>query len=61
MASDGRHVPRDGYELAKLKQREELRGKHGVAVLAPLALFDPDQHPLAVDVVDLEGGDFRHT
>jgi hypothetical protein len=23
---------------------------------AALALFDPDQHPLAVDVVDLEGG-----
>ena len=43
------------------QQHEELRGKHGVAVLASFALFDPDQHPLAVDVVDLEGGDFRHT
>jgi len=45
----------------KPQQREELRGKHGVAVLASLALFDPDQHPLAVDVIDLEAGHFGHT
>jgi len=43
------------------QQREELRGKHGVAVLAPLALFDADQHPLAVDIVGLEAGHFGHT
>jgi len=42
------------------QQREELRGKHGVAVLSPLALFDADQHPLAVDIVDLEAGNFGH-
>jgi hypothetical protein len=29
---------------------QEIRGQHDVAVLAALALLDPDDHPLAVDV-----------
>ena len=36
------------------QQLEQLRREHGVAVLASLALFDADQHALAVDVVGLE-------
>jgi len=43
------------------QQREQLRRKHGVAVLAPLALFDPEQHARAVDIIDLQAGDFGHT
>ncbi len=34
-------------------------GQHGVAVLAPLALFDPDDHTGAVDVGDLERDHLR--
>ena len=32
---------------------EQLRRKHGVAIPSALAVLDPDQHALAVDVVDL--------
>jgi hypothetical protein len=39
---------------------QELRRQHDVAVLAPLALLDPDHHPTAVDVGDLEHHHFRH-
>src|SRR5256884_704647 len=38
----------------------ELRREHDVAVLAALALLDPDHHPLAVDVGNLQQNDFRH-
>jgi hypothetical protein len=30
---------------------------HGVAIPAALAALDTNEHPLAVDVADLEGGD----
>ena len=39
---------------------QELRREHDVAVLAALALLDPDHHPLAVDVGNLQENDFRH-
>ena len=42
------------------QQLEQLRRQHGVAVLASLALFDPDQHARAVDIIDLEAGHLRH-
>jgi len=38
----------------------ELRREHDVAVLAALALFDTDHHPLAIDVGNLQENDFRH-
>jgi hypothetical protein len=37
------------------QQFQQLRRQHGIAVLASLALLDPDQHMRAVDVADLEG------
>jgi hypothetical protein len=37
-----------------------LRREHDVAVLAALALLDPDHHPLAVDVGNLQENHFRH-
>ena len=39
------------------QQLEQLRRQHRVAVLAALALLDPDQHALAVDVGDLQRDD----
>src|SRR3954447_19079241 len=39
------------------QQIEQVWGEHDVTVLAALALFDPDDHPLAVDVGDLERDD----
>ena len=36
------------------QQFEQLRRQHGVAILAALALLDPQQHALGVDVADLE-------
>ena len=36
------------------QQLEQMLGEHHVAVLAALALLDPDDHPGAVDVGDLE-------
>ena|SRR6516162_3360094 len=43
------------------QQFEQLRRQHGMAILAALALFDPKQHALGVDVADLESDDFRDT
>ena len=42
------------------QQLQQLRRQHGIAVLASLALLDPDQHPRAVDVIHLEGSHLRH-
>ena len=39
------------------QQFEQTRRKHHVAVLAAFALLDADEHPLAVDVGDLERDD----
>src|SRR5207253_3632349 len=36
---------------------EKLRRQHGMAILAALALLDPQQHALGVDVADLERDD----
>ena len=41
----------------KFKQH---RGEHRVAILAALALLDPQQHALRVDVGHLQRGDLRH-
>src|SRR5271166_6453030 len=49
-----------GFLPPQSQQREQLGRQHGVAVLASLALFDPDQHARAVDIIDLEAGHFRH-
>ena len=38
---------------------QQLRREHDVTVLAALALLDPDHHPLAVDVGDLQENHFR--
>jgi hypothetical protein len=38
------------------QQVEQMGGEHDVAVLASLALLNADQHPLAVDVADLQAG-----
>src|ERR1051325_33342 len=35
------------------QQFEQLRRQHGVAIFAPLAALDPQQHPLRVDIADL--------
>ena len=43
--------PQDGQQLWR---------EHDVAVLAALAVLDPDQHTAAVEITDLEGGDLRH-
>ncbi|PWK75435.1 hypothetical protein C8K44_1031 [Aminobacter sp. AP02] len=43
------------------QQLQQLRREHGVAILAPLALLNADQHARAVDVVDLEMSDLGHT
>jgi len=39
---------------------QQLRRQHDIAVLAALALLDPDHHPTAVNVGDLEHHHFRH-
>jgi hypothetical protein len=36
------------------QDRQELRRQHGITVLAALALLDPDHHPTAVDIADLQ-------
>ena len=38
---------------------EQLRAEHDVTVLAALAFPDMDDHPLAVDIADLQPGCFR--
>src|SRR5215211_8639329 len=40
------------------QQSEQIAREHGVAILAALAALDPEQHALAVDIRDLEVGDF---
>jgi hypothetical protein len=38
---------------------QQSRGEQGVAVLAALALIDPDQHPIRVDVARVQMDQFR--
>jgi hypothetical protein len=42
------------------QQFEQMRGQHRVAVHASLALLDPDQRALAVNVRDLKRDDLRY-
>ena len=51
------HTAPLSFAPPKPQQFEELRRKHGIAVLASLALFNPDQHAFGVDVIDLGMGD----
>jgi len=39
---------------------QQLRRQHDVAILAPLALLDPQDHPDAVDIADLEAYRLGH-
>src|SRR6516165_12559397 len=41
------------------KDLEKLRREHHVTIPAALTLFDPDHHPLAIDISDLEENDLR--
>ena len=41
------------------QQLEQLRRQHGVAILATLALLDPQQHALGVDIAGLERDDLE--
>ena len=41
------------------QQSEQLRRQHRVAVLAPLAALDAQQHALGIDIGDLERDHFR--
>jgi hypothetical protein len=41
------------------QQLEQLRRQHGIAVLAALALLDPQQHALGIDIADLERDDLE--
>jgi len=51
--------PRDAIPVAqKFKQR---RGKHRIAILATLALFDPQHHAFGIDIADLQCGDLGDT
>src|SRR5713226_2768023 len=40
------------------QQLQQMPGQHDVAILVPLALLDPDDHPGAIDVADLERDHF---
>jgi hypothetical protein len=41
------------------KDLQKLRREHHVTIPAALTLFDPDHHPLAIDISDLEENDLR--
>lgn len=43
------------------QQGEQVFGQHGIAILSALAAFHPDQHALAINVLDLERGYHRDT
>src|SRR3990167_11277926 len=42
------------------EQQEQAFGQHRVAVASAFTALDPEQHPLAVDVADLERCHLRH-
>lgn len=56
-----RKQPALGPRLAPVlaQQVQQSRRQHDLPVLPPLTLFDMDQHPVAVDIADLEIADFR--
>ena len=51
---------RAGEPPVAAQNPQQLRRQHDIAVLAALALLDPDHHPTAVNVGDLEHHHFRH-
>src|SRR3546814_86672 len=54
------HAPALALTPPHPQQLQQMRREHGVAIPPALALFHPQQHALAVDVVDLEVCDLRH-
>ena len=52
--------PRAGPAASRCAGSEQLRRQHDVAVLAALAVLDPDQHAAAVDIGDLEANHLGH-
>ncbi len=59
IAAGEQPAPRPGLPPPGAQQVQEIRREHDVAVLAALALLDPDQHARRVDVGDLEMDDLR--
>ena len=57
-ASRQQHAAPPALPPPGAQQFEQLRRQHGVAVLAALALLDPQQHALGVDIADLERDNF---
>ena len=53
-------APRAASQPPIAQQVEQPRRQHRVAVLAALALLDPDHHSRAVDIAHLERNDFGH-
>jgi len=51
---------RAGKPPVAAQNPQQLRRQHDIAVLAALAVLDPDHHPAAVNVGDLEHHHFRH-
>ena len=43
-----------------MQKLQQIGRQHHIAIGAPLALLDTDQHPGGVDVADLEVGDLRN-
>ena len=53
-------APRAANQPPIAQQLEQQRRQHRVAILAALALLDPDHHPRAVDIAHLQRNDFGH-
>ena len=43
------------------QQGEQILRKHGIAIAPALATLDPQEHPLTVDIGDLQHGDLSDT
>jgi hypothetical protein len=54
VAAGEQPLARPGQAPVAAQDRQKLRRQHGIAVLGALALFDPDHHPPAVDIADLQ-------
>ena len=53
------HLPlRPGHSPPGAQPFEEQRRQHGVAILVALALFNAQDHTLAVNIADLQRNDF---
>ena len=52
---------RMGVAPPRAQALEQQRRQHGVAILVALALFNAQDHALAVDIADLQRNDFAGT